>query len=577
MTKKIVALLMVLLLVLSGCDNTKTDEVTQVKEETQAKFKEFLDAEWLEYLESDAMNLHFTLKDYSDYDFEVPEQNLGDIGSSYFAEAKTLTQASLDKLKEINKNELSASEQSHYSAMQRALEDSLLSYEYPLLNNYLSPSSGITSNYLTSFIEYRFDDQEDVNNYLLLIADYDRFISDTITYTKERISAGYGLPDATINSTVTELDKFLSKTEDNQLIETFNDKIAELNLSNADELIQKNKDIIINNVIPAYKQTKDYLNSLLGSYSGNGSLSEYENGKEYYQNLVRRRTSSEYSVDELIKMSEEYLSELTENARSALNLNSNIYDEYGAFSKEMSVDEILEVLKGKQYEQFPESVDVTYEATYLDESVANEYIVAYYLIPPVDDVSHNVIKINKDATSDFIQLYTTLAHEGMPGHLYQTTYLFAQDLHPMLYQLNYIGYTEGWAMRAEMFAIDWLDFEQEGSNVFYKFDIQFGYVMQSIIDLQVNYNGWTVEDIDNYTGLGTSTSQSIYDSVVSEPGQILSYGIGLMLFETYEAEAKKALGDKFNEVEFNKVILDNGYRSFEQLKEDIDQYVAENK
>ena len=49
-----------------------------------------------------------------------------------------------------------------------------------------------------------------------------------------------------------------------------------------------------------------------------------------------------------------------------------------------------------------------------------------------------------------IRLFTTLAHEGYPGHLYQTTYYANTNPDPLRNLLNFSGYVEGWATYAEM-------------------------------------------------------------------------------------------------------------------------------
>ena len=45
---------------------------------------------------------------------------------------------------------------------------------------------------------------------------------------------------------------------------------------------------------------------------------------------------------------------------------------------------------------------------------------AFYLTPPADTNAPNSIYINNSADMSSLELYTTLAHEGFPGHLYQT-------------------------------------------------------------------------------------------------------------------------------------------------------------
>ena len=63
---------------------------------------------------------------------------------------------------------------------------------------------------------------------------------------------------------------------------------------------------------------------------------------------------------------------------------------------------------------------------YVDKSLEEHLSPAFYLIPPIDDYKSNVVYINNSQV-DNNRLFTTLAHEGYPGHLYQTTYFNATN------------------------------------------------------------------------------------------------------------------------------------------------------
>ena len=84
---------------------------------------------------------------------------------------------------------------------------------------------------------------------------------------------------------------------------------------------------------------------------------------------------------------------------------------------------------------------------------------AFYLTPPIDDTDNNVIYINEKDSPQGLRLYTTLAHEGYPGHLYQTVY---SNRHIASTKDNYVrqllwygGYLEGWALYVEFLSYDY--------------------------------------------------------------------------------------------------------------------------
>lgn len=78
--------------------------------------------------------------------------------------------------------------------------------------------------------------------------------------------------------------------------------------------------------------------------------------------------------------------------------------------------------KDKIAADFPQGPDVSYDIKYITEALQDSVSPAMYFLPQLDNLNINSIYINpKDTRSS--QLYPTLAHEGYPGHLYQTTYL----------------------------------------------------------------------------------------------------------------------------------------------------------
>ena len=67
------------------------------------------------------------------------------------------------------------------------------------------------------------------------------------------------------------------------------------------------------------------------------------------------------------------------NAKKSDNLEETL--------PEKDPTEILNTLQG-QLQEFPKGPEVTFTASYLDPSVANDAIVAYYMQPPIDDFSN---------------------------------------------------------------------------------------------------------------------------------------------------------------------------------------------
>ena len=80
----------------------------------------------------------------------------------------------------------------------------------------------------------------------------------------------------------------------------------------------------------------------------------------------------------------------------------------------------------------------------MPEEMEEHLSPAFYMIPAIDNTEENVIYINQAQMNDDLTLFTTLAHEGYPGHLYQTVYYESTDPDPIRSLMDFGGYVEGW-------------------------------------------------------------------------------------------------------------------------------------
>lgn len=544
------------------------------------EFTKFMDQEFVNTLESDYITMHYAVKDYESYGIEKPETTIGTATLASYSEAvKTNTEA-LNKLKSFDYNTLSVNQQHDYDTYKKALEDSIALNSYPLFDSLFNPYSGILDNIVTNLTEFTFYTKEDFDDYLDVLSSVSDYFDEAIELTQYQAENGYFLSDTLLDAAEEWISDFVNKKEDSALICVFDEKVdafSDLTSEEKEKYKKENKEIVLNSVIPAYENASVELEKLRGSAKYEGSLSNYPNGKEYYQALVSSKTSTNETVEELVSECEDYMSSLINLYIILYSLDGNIDTEYTeADFSTGTAEETLEYLK-EHMSEYPAGPEVSYVCSYLDESVANDSVLAYYLVPTIDDYKNNVVRINGELVGeDAEQLYGTLAHEGYPGHLYQTTWYYATNPHPIRTVVSMIGYSEGWAMYAECdeFLNSTVSYEV-GQYAF--FDTSLGYVINAYADLGVNGLGWDVSTLQekmDVIGLnGEAIAQTLYDYVIEKPGMILPYGIGMMKMQSLRAKTYTALQDKFNETTLDSVLLTYGPRPFETVEKDIDDFI----
>ena len=574
--KKILLSILAVLMLMSGCA-AKTEVKEEPMTEVQLAFEQFLTDEYIDTVSSDALTLHYSLVDPSVYGIEQPELTLGEISDEVNAEAEAELREVMQKLEAFNPEELTARQKDDWNMLHEYLEIQMMFEGLSYYQNLFSPAQSVTDALITNFNEYKFYDEQDVKDYLVLLADVPRYLEECLAFTRKQADMGLFMQDFSVSDTVSEINKFLNKKGDNALIISFENKLENSDFDTA-EYFSENRRIVNEMIIPAYQNVRDELKALKGKPQLE-TLSDTEESRAYYAALFAYKTGSSLTPSEMLEKGKKVLKSIVQDYINLLYGDATIssrYEKVDYGSEDPEV--ILKRYQEKLLEHFPKGPEVTYTAEYLDASITNDSTIAYYLIPPYDAITDNVIKINPTATEgDSVTLYTTLAHEGFPGHLYQTTYYYATNPHPIRTLVDNFGYVEGYAMYVQGYANSWALENDENLAKFLTLDTEMNYLLQALVDIGVNYEGWGKDGIRQLLKeLGFVDSDimvtSLYKYVVSDPGLLLPYGIGLVEMKELRDYAEQN-SKKFNEIEYHQVILESGPMYFDLLKEKVDNWL----
>ena len=566
MMKKLTAVLAALLVVFSTV-------VRPVKaEDNNIEFDQFLNDLFVEMMEEDYMTMHFSFADYQRAGITKPDPNIGRIKLEDYADDKAYSEEVLKKLQSFDYESLSETQKHDYNALKFHLENEIALNQFPDFDFAFTPTEGIINNLLTNFTEFVFREKEDIDDYLAVLASTPAFIDDCLELTKTQAAKGAFMTDSALDDTLDQIAKFTAKTDDNQLIIIFDENMDAFEGITDEERADykaRNRDIVLNQYIPSYAKAGEVLETLRGSRGEAIGLAEIPYGADYYAAKARMKSSTDATVEELLDMCTSFLYDTLDEYISIYRSDPSVVNASETVDME-TPEEVLTYLQN-HLQDYPQGPQVTFDAKYLDPSVANDGIVAYYLNPPLDALKDNVIKINGNAVADINELYETLSHEGFPGHLYQITWYLNTDPSWLRTAINLIGYTEGWAMYSEMRA-----WEFSGLSANYArmnaLDTAMNYVLDCAADLGLNGLGWKEDQLTEYIedlGFNSAIVPQLIDFVTSDPGVLLPYGIGLLQFETMYKDSVKALGTKFEPIEFNRMLLQYGDRPFGEVRKDM--------
>lgn len=567
-----------------GVSRTGSDTVqpaTEAATEVAADFGSFLDDLFLEEVTSNTINLHFTLSDPETFGITETPITLGDISEQSFLASNAELENTLSVLLSYDYESLPLSQQLTYDLLQDYLNTQLSIADLTLYDEILRPSTGIQSQLPVLYEEYRFYDENDIKDYLNLIPLTDEYFQQIIEFEQRKADAGLFMSDFACNTIISQCEEFIKNPEGHYLIETFNNKVnnlASLSDTARIEYITQNETLIKEQVLPAYQKLADALTKLRGSGKNDMGLCHLPKGTDYYKYLVYYNTGCSAEIPDIQKMVEDKRnSDLLESA-ALMTEDAGLWQECKNVSLGgMDAVSTLNVLKDEMLTQFPAAPDAGFTVSYIDECMADYMAPAFYITSPIDNFENNSIFINAMTDTSTMRYFTTLAHEGFPGHLYQTVMSYQAGMEPVRSTLNYPGYVEGWATYVEMLSYHYAKLNEQVAELL-ELNQSALLSLYASTDIGIHYEGWSFADtVSFWSEYGISDAQSlreVYELIVEEPAHYLKYYVGYLEFLNLKETAKEKYGNDYNDITFHQALLDIGPAPFDIVEKYLDAYYA---
>lgn len=544
-----------------------------------AAFDSFLNNLFQKEITANTINLHFTLAHPANAGVMNYEVTLGEISNQALADNNARIENYLQTLRSFRKRDLTIEKQLTYDVLTDYFELQLDMAPLSLYDEPLTPSSGIHAQLPMLFEEYIFYDEGDIKDYLQLLAQVDEYFAQIISFEKEKAAAGLFMPDYSCQSVIDQCNDFVASADEHFLIKTFNTRLEVFPGLSSEEkaaYIYQNEQLVKNELVKAYQYLAKEMTALLGNGTNTQGLCYFPDGKTYYEYLVYYYTGCS---DPIYKIQKSISSQRESDLYSAAEL---VYKENDFWSKYDTTTltaktpaATLEELQADMQNAFPAAPYTTYTVDIIDECIADYVAPAYYITAPLDDYTRNSIHINADFDTTSIDYFTTLAHEGFPGHLYQTVMSYESGLEPARNLVNCGGYIEGWATYVEMLSYEYADIAPDVAGVMQKNQSALLSLYAST-DLGIHYDGWTLEDTitfwSDYGIEDKSAIKEIYQYIVGEPGNYLQYYVGYLEFLELKEMAINKYKDNFNEIAFHQALLKIGPAPFDIIHKYFDKF-----
>ena len=518
------------LLLLSACGTEEPGDQNE-------KFEEYTQEVFCNEVSSNTINLHYTLKNPEEYGITDYEVSLGSFESDPDM-IKVSAENMRQSLQEFSYEGLNLQNRITFDILEYQVKSAEKNADYVLYEEPLGLVSGVQTQFPVVMSEYRFYDRQDVETYLELLEMTGEYFDSLIKFEREKADAGLFMADYALDTVLEQCRAFLDMGDGNYLYSTFADRIGDVKKLTKEEksnYIQDNALAVSDYVFPAYEKLISSLEELRGSGENEKGLVNLPDGADYYELVVRRSTGSDRSVEEMEDLTRRQITDDLEAMEQVLGITTEEAQEAATFMTQDSAGLTLSKLQDGIKEAFPEAPDTALEVKFVPEEMEEHLSPAFYMIPAIDNTGENVIYINRAHMNDDLTLFTTLAHEGYPGHLYQTIYYESTDPDPVRSVMDFGGYVEGWATYAEMG--------------------------------RIHYEGWsrmdTVAFFSNYGITDSETIERIYELIIGSPGNYLKYYIGYVEFLELKKDWAEEKGTGFSQKEFHEAVLKVGPAPFD--------------
>ena len=563
------------------------DLVVQIDE--NEKFIQYLESDWEKTLINNPLFASYT----GDKRFN---DKINPITIDQFNKDRNLDLESLAKLNKINPDKLSDDNKLNYNLKKFDIESDLNLSQFPIYYLRLNQRGGIQSFYETGN-RLVYQSKKDYYDWLSRLEQFSENILTFLDINKQGLKNGYTQPKLVTRGVVAQIDAIInSDIESNPYLKVFLQ--ADENIlapMEKEELIDKAKNLIINEINPAYEELNNFLkNDYLVNSRDSIGIKDIPNGKQYYEELARHYTTTDLTPDEIhdigLKEIERIRGEMEEIIKSVNwdgDFNSflnylrtsprfyydnpdDLFDAYLIMSK--TIDPLLP----KLFNVFPRA---PYGVIPIPSESAPFTTTAYYNSPSPGRPGYFYANLYKPDSRPKYEIPVLTVHEAVPGHHFQIS--IAQELENVPTFRKYQGITafvEGWGLYSEELG-EYINLYDDPYDKFGQLTYDMWRAIRLVVDTGMHYKDWTREDAINLFIENSAKSildiENEVDRYIAWPGQALAYKIGQLKILELRERAEIELGDKYDIKDFHDEVLKRGSLPLDLLEYYIDEWINE--
>ena len=500
------------------------------------------------------------------------------------------------ELNKIDSKKLNEDDLISYNLLEFILNETVIKYKYKTHWNPILSDGGF---HLSLTYRVRpITNKKSALSYLKLLKSIPNYINQQSTLIKKGIDAGISQPLIIFKGYQSTYEKHITPTaEENFYYTPFKNLPKQLSDYEKDSLIKAAKDVVLYDVIPAFKNVKDFFENIYYPYTRKSiGVSETPNGEEYYQSRIDYYTTlnetpksiHEKGLKEVARIRKK-MESIVDEVKFKGDLQQFITflrkdPQFYAKTPEELLKHARNIAK-KLDEQLPRYFKTLPRKPYgvapVPEAIAPKYTGGRYIgtSPESTDPGYYWVNTFNLPSRPLYVIPSLTAHEAVPGHHLQGA--LNQELPETIPEfrrnLYLSAYGEGWGLYTEYLAEE-MGIYTTPYEHFGKLTYEMWRACRLVVDTGIHAFGWKREEAVNFMANNTALSlhevNTEVDRYISWPGQALAYKIGELKIRELRQKAQEKLGSRFDIREFHEIILEKGTVTLGILEDRINKYIG---
>jgi uncharacterized protein (DUF885 family) len=500
------------------------------------------------------------------------------------------------RLQTIKRAQLSVADQLNYDLFKKDLDADIEQHGFKLYLLPINQRGGIQSvDELTELL--RFQTVKDYDDWIARMKSLPRYMDDTIALMREGVREKMLWPKIVQQRVPGQIEKqIVARPEDSPFFKPFKEYPSDISAADRARLTQAAREAVTQNVIPAFRQLKEYFTKeyIPASFDAVGAW-QWPNGANAYAFLARRYTTTGMTPEQI---HEKGLSEVARIRAEMQKIMTQVgfKGTHKEFFKKLRTDdqfyykkpeELLDAYRAISKRIDPNLVKVfktlprmPYGVTPIPDKIAPDTTTAYYQQPAADGSRPGYYYVNlyKPESRPKWEMMALSLHEAVPGHHLQIARAMELGEIPKFRRFGgYTAFVEGWGLYSESLGED-MGLYDDPYSKFGQLTYEMWRAVRLVVDTGMHHYKWERQRaIDYFLDNAAKTEQDIVNEIdryITDPGQALAYKIGELKIKEMRARARQQLGDRFDMREFHDVVLGSGAVPLDVLERNVDDWIA---